>query len=1033
MKHISFVLLLCLLSVCSFAQQSVTVRGTVTDVEKNPLVGATVQVVGGISGVITDLDGHYSLQVKQGQSLLFSYVGYEEQTISVNGRTTIDVVLKEGQQLEEVVVIGYGTVKKSHLTGAVSSVSAKDLQANVQRSAASALQGRVPGVTVSTTTGQPGQGMSINVRGISSMSSTSPLYVIDGVYGDINMVDPADIQSIEVLKDASAAAIYGSRAANGVVIVTTKGGRKEQSARVTVDAYVGVQTVAKKLEVMDGNQFRDFAAQYNIAQTITKNGQSVPNTELTQWQGKGTDWQDEVFKQALLSKVNINISGGGKTSTYNVSGSWTKQDGIMKTTGYESWNLRTKNTFSFFNDHVRLGNTFTMRMSKMSYDELETNGLVMTLPLQSVYDDKNPYYGHWSMTPDWGKAAGNPVGSLEANDNQRHTIDLMLNGWAEVDLFLKGLKYKLNVGVNKSTNRDYNAVEAYYFSKQAQNDRTSQHDATGWQNQWMVENTLHYDNNFGKHSLNVLLGYSAQRTDYRGFGVKGYELPEGFHVIDLADKKALEGDGNAWQESLVSMFARAMYSYDDRYMASVSIRRDGSSKFANGHRWGNFPSFSLGWNVMNESFFAPLKRTINELKIRGGYGVLGNTNGIGRYATQATVETGMNGVFGNTWYTKGAITGYAWTSPLNTTWEKTKSMNIGLDLGLFNNKLSLTADYFVQKTTDMLLDIPQPTSFGLAGNPTLNAGNVQNKGFEFGVTHRNRVGDFDYHVGVNASFIKNELTKVTIGSRTEWGGYNPNGGGTITYSKLGYPIGGFWLIQTDGIFQSQAEIDAYTKDGVKIQEKAVPGDLKFVDANGDGKINEDDKEYRGSALPKMTMGVNLGMNWKGIDLNLFFDGQFGHKIYNAVAYYSLKQEGVTNYLLSERDAWRPDHTNTTIPRYTNMASDDPSSKNDNNGNNWAYTDRWLENGNFLRLKTLELGYTLPQQWTLKGGLQRIRVYTAMENLFTLTKYSGYTPDLGVNEGTGVSGSNAGNIMTRGTDGGRYPLARSFSFGLQVTF
>lgn len=1004
-------------SLASWAQEAVTVKGTVIDSEDNPVVGATVVIKGTTEGTITDIDGNYSISVTPGQVLEFSYVGMQPSQVTVGNQRTINIKMADGEMLDEVVAIGYGTVRKSHLTSAVSSVSAKDIQASVQRSTASALQGRIPGVTVSTNTGQPGENMSINIRGVSSLQSTTPLYVIDGVYGDINMVDPADIQSIEVLKDASAAAIYGSRAANGVVLITTKGGRKEMPTTVTVDAYAGVQTVAKKLDVMDGNQYRDFCKLNNI-------NQNVP--ELTGWQGKGTDWQDELFQQALISKVNLNVSGGSKTSTFNVSGSYTKQDGIVKTTGYEAWNLRTKNTFSFFNNHLRIGNTILAKFSTKDYDDYTTSELVNIVPQQSVYDYNNSIAGHWGTTPSWAKASGNPVGYVEAVDRQKHSIDLMINGWAEVDLFLEGLKYKFNVGINKYTSRNYNYIGEYYFSSASQNLKTQLDESTGWENDWLIENTINYDHTFGKHTINAVVGYSSQENRYRGFGAGRDYLPEGLYVIDTGDSSTSTASGSTWKESMVFMFARAMYSFDDRYMASVSIRRDGSSKFADGHKWGNFPSGSIGWNIMNEDFFENLKETFNEVKLRASYGVLGNLNGIGRYATQSSPYQGLNAVFGTTWHNNGAITGYDWVTPTTTTWEKNKTFDVGLDLGIWNDKLSISADYYIQDTEDMLLSVPQPGSFGLTGTPVTNAGNVRNKGFEIAIDHRNSVGELYYHVGANASFLSNELTDVNS-SQKEWAGYDPHGGGTVTYAKEGYPIGGFWLIKTDGIFQSQEEIDAYG-----IQDKAQPGDLKFIDANGDGQITVDDKQYAGSALPKVTVGLNLGLNWRGIDLNLFFDGQFGQKIYNGIPYYNVKKEGVGNYLTCFMDAWRPDNTDTDIPRFIG-ASDDPNSATDNNGTNWGYTDRWLENGDFFRLKTLELGYTLLKAWVEKAWLENVRIYTAMENLFTITGYTGYTPDLGVNTGDGATGSGLDNVMSRGCDDGRYPSARTFSFGLQVTF
>lgn len=1014
-----------------WAQQVVTVKGTVKDADNNPVIGATVVVKGSTQGTATDIDGNYTINVSPGQILEFSYVGLQQSNVTVGNKNVINITMADGELLDEVVVIGYGTVKKSHLTGAVSSVSGKDLQANVARSAASALQGRVTGVTVSANTGQPGEGMSINVRGISSLQSTSPLYIVDGVYGDINMVDPSDIQSIEVLKDASAAAIYGSRAANGVVLITTKGGRTDTPTRVSVDAYTGIQNVAKKYDVMNGDQYREFAKINNINQSVA---------ELTGWQGKGTNWQDELFEQASISKINLNVTGGSKTATYNVSGSYLKQDGIVKTTGYEAWNLRTKNTFSLFNNHVRLGNTVLMKFAKKDYDDVSFSELLNTVPQQNVYDSNNPVRGRWGTTPSWAKASGNPVGWAEAYDRQKNIIDLMINGWVEVDLFLEGLKYKFNVGINKYTNRKYDYIAPYYFSAAGQNADTQLSEKASWQNDWLIENTLNYDKVFGKHTINAVVGYSSQRNELRDFGAGRKNMPEGLYVIDTGVASTSSTSGSTWQESMISMFARAMYSYDDRYMASLSIRRDGSSKFTDGNKWGSFPSGSVGWNIMNEDFFESLKETVNELKVRGSYGVLGNLNGIGRYATQSSPYMGLNGVFGTIWHNTGSITGYEWVTPGYTTWEKNKTLDIGIDLGLWNNKLTVSADYFIQKTEDMLLSVPQPESFGLKNSPVSNAGNVENKGFEIAINHRNNVGELYYRVGVNASFLSNELTKVNS-TLEEWSGYNPHDGGVVTYAKTGYPIGGFWLINTQGIFQNQGEIDAvnkangYTDDkGVYhgVQEKAKPGDLIFEDANGDGKISVDDKQYAGSALPKVTLGFNLGLDWRGIDLNMFFDGQFGHKIYNALPYYNIKKEGVGNYLTTMTNAWRPDNTNTDIPRFIG-ASDDPTSATDGNGTNLAYTDRWLEDGNFFRLKTLELGYTLPKAWTNVAHLQNVRIYTAMENLFTITNYSGFTPDLGVNVGDGATGSGLDNVMSRGCDDGRYPTARTISFGLQVTF
>ena len=1015
-RKLAFSLLLGAFALSGWAQQAITVKGTVKDAENNPVIGATVVVKGTTIGTTTDIDGNYTINVNPGQVLEFSYVGMQQSAVTVGNKNVINITMADGELLDEVVVIGYGTVKKSHLTGAVSSVSGKDLQASIARSASSALQGRVAGVSVSSATGQPGQDMNINIRGISSLSSTKPLYVIDGVYGDINMVDPNDIQSLEVLKDASAAAIYGSRAANGVVLITTKGGRTDMPTRIEVNAYSGVQTVAKTMEVMNTAEYLAFSKQCNL-------GQNIP--EFVNGNGIDTDWQKETFHTAPVTKVSLNVSGGGKSSTYNVSGSYLNQKGIVKTTGYEAWNIRTKNTFSAFNNHLRMGSTVLLKMWNKDYDDLSYSSALRNLPMVPVYDEANPKYGHWGYVPSWGKGADNPVGWVEAHDYQRHGVDILLNGYAEVDLGLKGLKYKLNIGAERLQRRGYNHTSPFYFGPYSEYNLNKLDESHQWDGTWMIENTLHYDNTFGKHTVSGLLGYSSQRYNYRRISAGREGLTNGIYVLDNGSSDKQTNGGSAAANTLVSLFARGMYSFDNRYMVSASVRRDGSSKFADGHRYGVFPSASVGWNIMNEQFFESAKEKVDELKLRVSYGTLGNLNGVGNYATQNVVNSGYNAVQGNSWWL-GSTTGAAWVSPEDLTWEKTKTFNVGADVAILNNKLSLTADYFIQRTDGLLLGINQPGSAGMSGTPTYNAAVVENKGLEISLNHRNTVGELYYHVGVNLSAIKNNLKEITTPTKQEFTGYNPHAKGDITWAKVGKPIGSFYLVKTDGIFQNQAEIDAYVNaKGKKIQPNAVPGDLKFIDYDGDGDIDNLDQQYCGSPFPKLSMGLTMGVEYKGIDLNLFFDGNFGNKIYNGMRFYSSYMDGGMQNLSKEMlNAWTETNTNTDIPRYVTGT--------DLNNTGWAITDRWLENGSYFRLKTLELGYTLPKAWTSKALLQSVRIYTAMDNLFTITGYKGYTPDLGVNNGDGATGQ-SDNVMTRGCDDGRYPTARSFTFGLQVNF
>ncbi|MCD8194343.1 MAG: TonB-dependent receptor, partial [Tannerellaceae bacterium] len=889
-------------------------------------------------------------------------------------------------------------VKKSDLTGAVSSVSSKDLQADIARNAASALQGRVAGVSVSSMAGQPGSGMSINIRGLSSLSKNDPLYVIDGVYGDINMLDPADIASMEILKDASAAAIYGSRAANGVVLISTKSGRKESPTKVNVNVYAGVQNVVKKLDVMDAQQWLGFMKQNNVGLS----------DEIYSYQGKGTNWQDEAFRTAAIVKANVGISGGNKTSTYNISASYTKQDGTLKTTGYDAFNVRAKNSFSFFNDHVRAGSTIILKTWNQDYNDLTITDLHRQNPLVPVYDDSR--VGGYGGTIGTMKNMDNPIGHLNLFDFERHGTDLLINACVEVDLGLKGLKYKFNTGINKNNLRKYQFEGKYDFGHNVSSTNRLSENAN-WDDQWMIENTLNYDNVFGKHTVSGLLGYSAQKYTERKIGAGRDNLYDNSFVINAGASDQQFTSGEANENALVSLFARVMYSYDSRYMLSASVRRDGSSRFADGHRYGVFPSVSVGWNVMNEEFFESAKTVMNELKIRGSWGKLGNQE-IGNYKTQRTLVSGINGVQGNSWW-MGAITGTEWVSPQDLTWEETSTYNIGLDMSFLNGRLNFTADAYTQETKNILLGISMPMSAGKTGSPTMNAGTITNKGLELALTHRNTVGEVYYHVGANVSTVKNKVKEITVGNGLEFGGFNPHAEGTITWAKVGKPIGSFYLLKTDGLFQSDAEVDAYVNSrGEKIQPNAQAGDIKYIDYNGDGVIDDNDKQYCGSPFPDFSFGIRGGAEWKRFDINLFFDGMVGNKIYNYTRARIESMNEITNYATSVLNAWTPTNTNTDIPRFT---------QSDANLNSKRNTDRWLENGSYLRLKTLEFGYTLPKQTSGKIMIDNLRIYTAMENLFTITKYKGYSPDLGQNDYDIQDGGGEGP-MTRGTDYGRYPSA-----------
>ena len=551
-RKLAFSLLLGAFALSGWAQQASTVKGTVKDAENNPVIGATVVVKGTTIGTTTDIDGNYTINVNPGQVLEFSYVGMQQSSITVGNKNVINITMADGEQLDEVVVIGYGTVKKSNLTGAVASVSNKDLMADVARSASSALQGKIAGVNISNVGGQPGSGMNINIRGVGSVNNTNePLVVIDGVYGDINMVDPSVIQSIEVLKDASAAAIYGSRAANGVVLITTKGGLKNSKAKISANVYTGFQTVTKKLDVMNADQWIGFMKDNYYG------AGSAPEAVKNWKGGAGTNWQDEVFHTAPVTKASLAVNGGAENSTYSLAGGYLNQKGVLRTTGYEAFTLHAKNTFSFLNNHLRMGSSIMMKFYNKDYDDFTITDALRQNPIIPVYDPNNKVDGFGGITNSGFKNISNPLGYLYVNDFERHGSDLLINAWTEVDLFLKGLKYKLNVGINRSEYADSKWKGRSDWGDLGKNSTASLDENTYKSDSWLIENTLHYDRTFGEHDLSVMAGYSTQ--DFNSHSVSAYR--QGFamgapHTLDAAPNSSMSNSGSKQSNSLVSLFAR---------------------------------------------------------------------------------------------------------------------------------------------------------------------------------------------------------------------------------------------------------------------------------------------------------------------------------------------------------------------------------------------------------------------------------------------------------------------------------------------
>lgn len=987
-------------------QQAKTVTGTVTDVSGEPIIGANIRIKGTTTGTITDIDGNFSIEAKPQSVIEVSYIGYLTQETVINNQKSIRFLLKEDTKtLDEVVVIGYGVQKKADLTGSVANINTEKLNTQSNANIGQALQGKIAGVDIVSQGGAPGSGTRIMVRGIGTLNNASPLYIVDGMYmNSIDHINPNDIASIDVLKDASSAAIYGSRAANGVIIVTTKeGSNTEGKPIIDLSVNLGISTASKFLDMLDAKGWAEVT-------TIARQAIGKPALDMaTDLANKpDNDWQDIMFRPALMQNYNLSVKGGGKYSTYYTGLGYFNQDGIVKGTNYQRYNIQSKNDYKrgIFSAGTNLIISFSH--DKPLHQELR-GGMIGTI-LQSVptlekYDDTRE--GGYGGT--YGDVVNipHPLAIIDDNimDRYNENVKIFANLYAQIELF-KGLKYKLNLTPDFSFERYKNYLNKYDFGL-ATNSITQLTERQRRRRNILVENLLTFDRTFGEHKISALAGYTYQDSRFRHIQAYGEGLPQGLEEIDAATTNR-SNEGNSWRSVLTSILGRVFYSYQNKYLFTATIRRDGSSKFGKNNRYGYFPSFSLGWNVAEEKFMENV-HWLDQLKLRGGYGVLGNQE-IDNYQYSSTITTGINYPDGNGGLLQGAFP-KNFANP-DIKWEETAMTNVGIDFMAFNNRLSLTADYYVKNTKDILLTVPIPISSGGANDPIRNAGKIRNNGFEFNLGWMDQPNpDISYGINLIGSFNKNKVIAMGSESGSIKGG-STNQNITTSETKAGYPIGGYWLISTAGYFNSQEEVDAYAKDGKKIQPAAEPGDIKFVDANNDGVINDDDRVFQGSPFPDFTFALNGNMRYKNFDLSIGLQGVLGNKIYNATRQTLEDVTKGSNFLASCLDYWTPENKNASHPRLT---WDDP------NRNTRAESDRYLENGSYLRLRSVQLGYTFPQTW-FKGAIQHARVYINAENLFTITSYSGYSPDV-----------NADNANYRGFDNFIYPTNRTFMLGLNVTF
>ena len=1031
-RAIGWMFLMALMLPLSVVAQTIQVKGHVADATGLEVIGASILEKGTTNGVITDLDGNFTLDVDRNATLVVSYVGYITQEMAVQGKTQLNIVLKEdNEMLDEVVVIGYGTMKKSDMTGAITSVDTDELTKRATTNPAEALQGKIAGVNIAKSGGNAGAGVSVKIRGVKSFGSNEPLYIIDGFPGDISNVNPQDIQSMEVLKDGAAAAIYGSVAANGVIIITTKNGKKGET-HVDFNTYLSITQASKKLELCDANlykqtiktMFDNYNAQYPGDQmAIPAYVYSNSNVD--------TDWQDLMLRTGSSQNYMMSVRGGSETAQYSVSYNHADDKGIFLGNNFRQDNARMKlhATKYIFDFDANL----SLRYTKSQQPQYALREMYGTSPLLPVYDE-NEKYG-FALTQSQQLPANNNV-MADYHYKKANTKKFYTN--ANI-----ALGVKLAPWLNFKTSYAYRGTHYRYtqhypdYTSNAQNPILYPYHYEGtyyWEEQ-VQENVLTFTKEFGKHNVTAMAGSSFTTTRYtdNGVGVTGkttkYYVDENgnlanrdeaagfldpsFDTVNAGIGGTFSGDGTRYKYNRASFFGRVNYSFDSRYLLQATIRRDGSSKFGSDNRWGTFPSVALGWRLSEEGFF-PKDSFVNNLKFRVSWGRLGNENALGYYDFQALISTSnrWEGGYqqgGNAWPGSGS-----WTMEnRGLKWETTDTKNIGFDYGMFNNKLTGSINYYINQTEDLLITKRLSPSAGYE-NPILNVGKIRNQGIEFEANWNDKIKEFEYNVGFNFSTTKNKVVNLADkGQALPASGLVYGTDHIPAYAKEGQPISGYYLYRTDGIFQSDAEAAAYVnKEGNRLQPNAKAGDIKFLDVNGDGTINEDDKEYCGTGIPKVEANLNFSASYKGFDLSFSLGGAFGHKLYNGNRYFYESMITPTHFMSTVANAWTPTNTHTDIPRAV---------YNDPNGNA-RESERFLENGDFVRMRQAQIGYTLPKSLLKKLYLENLRVYVSGDNLFTISGYSGIDPEFSTS-----------SPLNTGIDNYIYPFTRSYTVGLQLTF
>lgn len=1009
-------LLFCLfLFQIGFSQDQLVVSGTIKDADGSPLPGANILVANSNLGTSSDFDGKYSLNNVPSNAILnISYVGFKTQDIAVNGRSIVDVVMElDESALEEVVVIGYQTIRKRDLTGAVSLIDPEMSNKIISNSLAESLQGLTSGVTVRNG-GQPGQNAQIEIRGTSSFVNSAPLYIIDGMIADANQtINNNDIDSIQILKDASAAAIYGSRAANGVIIITTKSGKKGP-LKVSVSIDTGVQHIPKTWDLMNAREYADL-------QTIsyTNSGLTPPPSVSSNFNPNiDTDWQDEILRTGNTMDVNVAASGGGDNNSYYVSGSHFENKGVLIGRSFTRSTLRLNSEFSrgrfTIGENILLSNSNT-RQPLGSFDTgnpfFDMVGMLPVIPVRSdeYISELNP--GGWGIgTFDAITYSKNQVAVTDILREKINYAKIVGNAFIKVNLF-EGIDYKFNTGVEASFDfakgirrngiTQFNAAERPSFIVDNRSRFTS----------FLMEHTIEFNKTFNKHHLNGVVGISDQQTK------RDFSLALRSDITELEDQIFTEINsttGTSTSEGAITddyrtfgYLGRINYDYDNKYYLTLTGRIDQDSRFSKDNRTGYFPSIAGSWRISNEDFFNV--SWINDLKFNASYGELGIVT-LGSFDWQGTINNNTRAILGDV-----PQVGSYQASLVNPDlrWENRQTQNYGMETSLFDSSFRLSLAYYNSLSKDALVtNLPIALYLGnLGGTPPVNAGSIRNSGFELEASYRQNQNDFKWNVGFNLTTIKNRVEKV--GNQGEGIDYIQTG---LTRSKVGQPLGQWYLLKTDGIFQNQAEIDSYSLNGTPIQPFAQPGDIKFIDVNGDGSITDEDRDFSGSTpWPTLQTGLQVGANYKGFDFSLQFVGIFGHELFNTVRR-DLDSYQNTNFR-SDINPWTPTNTNTNDPRIGVSTNDQGLVDNAR-----FSSDRWLEDGSYIRLRNVQIGYNFDATFLNKVSMSGLRLYVSGQNLVTITDYSGLDPDI---QGNG--------LLERGVDNGNWPSSRIFSVGLNVEF